>query len=224
MSLRQLLFLAALLGTSVAMHGIESWQSELAAMPLSTNRIHFSKGEPARALLQALKPNPIVKAIAIMPGATDELYFNDRGTTVFTNVPTLLDAVRELTNHTSIRATFRAPFLLLGETNDYKEPLVIPANFVAWESLRLRPFTSPWLMIDKEWDQIYPALHQNLGVKLSPALGSPDAWHFYRVYFAAHNLNALEAVELISLSAQTEVRGEKNRLNFVRRTPVSGGK
>jgi hypothetical protein len=224
MSLRQLLFLAALLGTSVAAQGVESWQSELATMQLSTNRIHFSKAEPARAILQALKPNPVVKAIVIMPSATDELYFNDRGTTVFTNTPTLFDAVRELTNHTSIRATFRPPFLLLGETNDCKETSMIPANFFTFESLRQKPFTSPWLMIDKEWDHLYPTLSRYLGVKLSPALGSRDAWHFYRVYFAAHNLNALEAVELVSLSTQTEVRGGKNRLNFVRRPPLSGGK
>jgi hypothetical protein len=224
MSLCQLLFLATLLGTSVAMQGVESWQSELVTMPLGTNRIHFFKGEPARAILQALKPNRVVKAIVMMPCATDELYFNDRGTTVFTNTPTILDAVRELTNHTSILATFSAPFLLLGETNDYSEPLLSRANFAGFESFRQRPFTSPWLMIDKEWDHLYPTLTQFFGLKLSPALGSPDAWHFYRVYFAAHNINAQEAIALVSLSTQTEVRGEKNRLVFVRRAPLSSSK
>ena len=200
--------------------GDESWKVELASMPLGENRIHFFKSEPAKIILPAFKTNPVVKAIVFMPSATDELYFNDRGSSVFTNSnATLLDAVSELTKHSGIQAIFRAPFLLLGETNDFSTALLKPEGSPLFERLREKPFTPEWLMIDKEWEQLYPTLKKYLGTRITPGVQSRDSWHFYRVSFAAHGLNALEAVELVSLATQTEVEGEKHRLIFSRRAP-----
>ena len=218
------LCLGALLVATCPARGAESWGPALASMPLGTNRIHFSKGEPARAILHAFRSNDWVKAIVIMPGATDELYFNDRGTCQFAEPTTLLEAVHELTNRTSIRATFHPPFLLLAGSTDYNSPLLNSTGSLEFSALRSKRFTRDWVMIDKEWDQLYPTLNKNLGLKLSPALGSPDAWHFYRVYFAAFNLNDLEAVELVSLATQTEAQADGRRLTFRRRPPASAQK
>jgi hypothetical protein len=224
MNLVRLICMLGMLGAAIPGQCVEPWRMELASMPLNTNRIHFFKGEPARAILRAFTSNPVVKAIVMMPGSTDELYFHDRGTCFFTNNPTLLDALNELTNRTSIRATFRAPFLLLSETNDYSMPLLAPSNSETFEILAKKSFVPEWLMLDKEWDQLYPLMDKHLGLKLTPKLGSPEAWHFYRVYFSAYNLNAKEAIELISLAAQTEVHAEKNRLIFSLRPPAAVAK
>jgi hypothetical protein len=221
MNFVRVICLLGMLCAALPGQGVETWQEALESMPLNTNHIHFFKGEPARAILRGLTANRVVKAIVMMPGSTDELYFHDRGTCSFTNKPTLLNALEELTNRTSIRPIFRAPFLLLSETNDYSAPLLTSANLESFEHLAKKPFVSEWLMLDKEWDQLYPMMDHYFGLKLSPKLGSPEAWHFYRVYFSAFNLNAKEAIELISLAAQTEVRAEKSRLFFSRRPPAA---
>ncbi len=198
--------------------GDELWKTELARMPLSTNRIHFSKAEPAVVILRAFQTNPIVKAIVFLPGATDELYFNDRGSLVFTNAnTTVFDAISELTKHSGIQAVFRAPFLLLGETNDFFAPLLKPATAILFEKLREKPFDQKWLMIDREWEQLYPTLKKYLETRIMPGAQSRDSWHFYRVSFAAYGLNGLEAVELIALATQTEVEARKHHLVFSRR-------
>jgi hypothetical protein len=200
----------------------EAWEAELNRMPLATNRIHFSKSEPAEIILRALQTSVVVKAIVFLPSATDELYFNDRGSVVFTNsTPTVLDAISALTQHTGIRAIFRAPFLMLGETNDFFAPLLKSMDSPLFEKLRQKPFTPEWVMIDKEWDQLYPTLKKHLETRLAPLTGSSDSWHFYRTYFAAHDLNALEAVELVSLATKTEVAAEKHRLKFSKRSQIS---
>ena len=70
-------------------------------------------------LLDSFQSNDVVKALIVMPGATDELEFFRRAHAVLTNAdPSLLDAVTALTNQTFIQVIFQPPLLLLHTTED----------------------------------------------------------------------------------------------------------
>src|SRR5437868_5817594 len=102
-----------------------SWPAALAQMPLGTATTELNRTNCVPTLLQAFRSNDLVKALIFMPGATDEFYMFRRARASLTNSgPTLLDAVRALTNQTFIRVTFLPPLLLLHTDEDPLEPLI----------------------------------------------------------------------------------------------------
>lgn len=202
----------------------ESWETALAQMPLGP--IHtLNRTNCAEVMLRALQSNTTVKALIFMPGATDEFYMFRRAHAELTNQrPTLLDAVIALTNQTLIRATFRAPLLLLHSDEDPLEPLIQiehPATAARFEQ---RAFAGQWLCNDRDWAYLQPLLRKRLKADIRPWRYSYDTWHFYRHTFAAWNLNGREAIEAISLAGKTTCVIQRNRVIFdgderVRATP-----
>lgn len=199
------------------------WQSALARMPLQTNPAELNPTNVAAVLLGAFQSNQVVKALILMPGATDEFYFFKRAkVTLPPNSLTLLDAVQALTNQTLIRATFRPPFLLLHTDEDPLEPLSTVKHSDAAEQLRQRPFVPHAVYFDKDWDYLLPILTQTLDAGFRPRNKSPDSWHFYRHTLAAWNLNGWEALEAISLAGKTTFVVERTFLRHKPRVVFEG--
>src|SRR5580700_2797029 len=115
----------------------ESWQAALSRMPLAPHVFRLQRTNCVAVMLDAFQSNDVVKALIFMPGATDEFYMFRRADAVLTNgSPTLLDAVTALTNQTLIRATFRAPFLLLHTDEDPLDPIENIEDSATAEKLR----------------------------------------------------------------------------------------
>ena len=199
-----LLILLALVVPNRPARAAENWQAALAQMPLTSRVTELNKTNFVAVMLGAFQSNQVVKALIFMPGATDEFYFFNRGrTTLSSSSPTLLDAVSVLTNQTFIRATFRAPFLLLHTAEDPLEPMYRVEHAGVAEALKQKPFVPHVLYDDRDWDFLHPILTETLGVKFLPAVATSDSWHFYRHSFAAWDLNGWEALEAISLAGKT---------------------
>lgn len=201
----------------------ETWQSALAVMPLPPTVAELNRTNVAPVLLNAFQSNQVVKALILMPGATDEFYFFKRATVKLTrDTATLLDAVTALTNQTLVRATFRPPLLLLHTAEDPLEPMFSVKRPDLVEKLRARPFVPHAVYDDKDWDFLLPILTTALNAEFRPQQKSSDSWHFYRHTFAAWNLNGWEALEAISLAGKTTFTLERTLLRRKPRVVFAG--
>lgn len=181
-----------------------SWQSAFARMPLTPAVRHLHRTNCVEVMLGAFRRNPAAKALVFMPGATDELYFFRRARAeIPASSPTLLDAVTALTNQTLIRATFRAPFLLLHTEEDPIEPEIHASNPAAAQKIHARSFATEISWNDRDWNFVQPILEKSLRIDIKPWPGSLDSWHFYRHSLAAFDLSGWEALELICLAGKT---------------------
>jgi len=211
-----LIFLILGLASTPAVAG--DWQAELATMPLGTRcspPFELNRTNSAPLLLAAFQSNATVKALILMPGATDELYMFRRVKAVLTNgSPTLLDAIIAFTNQTHIRATFRAPFLLLHSAEDPLEPILDNQHPLTAAALQKRSFLSHGLYNDRDWDNVQPVLKKRLKIDIKPWKGSYDSWHFYRHSYAAWNLTGWEALQATALAGKTSITLTRNRATF----------
>ncbi len=190
------------------------WQTALTGMAFPTNQLSLDLNSGVACLLNSFRPNAVVKALIILPGATDDLYFFPRKAISFTNSPTLLDAVATLTNQTAIRVTFRVPFLLLHGPADRLKPEIRVEHGPTATALREKGLIQQLLFIDKEWDRLLPVLTPKLPVDFRPEMKSPDSWHFYRANLAAWNLTGWEAVEAVCLSMNTMAVVQNHQVKF----------
>src|SRR5262245_50727855 len=153
------LLLLALSFQQTHSNGAEVWMECLSTMPLTSNVEALNRTNCVATMLDAFKSNDIVKALIFLPGATDEFYMFRRATAQLTNTsPSLLDAVTALTNQTLIRATYRAPFLLLHTNEDPLEPEVKVENQNLEKRLRAARFVPHALYDDRDWNFIQPIL------------------------------------------------------------------
>jgi hypothetical protein len=211
---RRLLCLSVCL-LQVALSAAEAWQAALARMPLGENVTELNRTNCAGILLGAFQSNDVVKALVFMPGATDEFYFFRRARADLTNGPaSLLDAISALTNQTLIRATFRAPLLLLHTGEDPLEPVIKIEHQPTADRLRQRRFVAHALYNDRDWDSLWPVLKKSFRTGLNPWPRLTDSWHFYRHSFAAWNLTAWEALEATALAGQTSVTVRRSQVVF----------
>ena len=198
---------ALLLPLMIFMTGLpaaEPWQNALNQMPLGTNVHELNRTNCVDIMLHAFTSNAVVKALVFMPGATDEFYMFRRAKAVLTNEePSLLDAVNALTNQTLIRATFRAPLLLLHTDEDPLEPLINVEHEPTAAKLKQFHFVPHALYKDRDWDFVQPILAKTLKADVRPWRYMYDSWHFYRHSFAAWNLTGWEALEAIALAGKT---------------------
>jgi len=220
---------AALFSTFILLSAAEPWEEPLAQMPLGTNVTVLSRTNVATVLLNAFQSNTTVKAIVLLPGATDEFYFFRRAQVTVTNLaPTLLDAVRAITGQTSIRVRFRPPLLLLHTAEDPSEPLLRVENEAAAAHLRAKHFLPHVLSNDRDWDYWQPQLTKTLSSKvlglpeILPPPRSRDSWHFFRHTFSAWHLNGWEALEALSLAGKTTVTIRRTKLIFTGDTRLGG--
>lgn len=199
----------------------ESWTGALASMPLAAAVDELNRTNVAEVLLGSLRSNSTVKALVLMPGATDEFYFFREARAVLTNAsPTLLDAVIALTNQTRIRAQFRPPALLLHTAEDPTEPLITIRDAAMARQFRGRRFRARFLFNDHDWNHVQPILQRELGalpgglIEFLPPPNTMDSWHFFRHAVAGWNLTGWETLEVLSLANKTVMTIEKRRVLF----------
>ena len=217
------LILCLILGP--ALSAAETWPAALARMPLGAPFAQLNRTNCVAVMLNAFQSNTVVKALVFMPGATDEFYMFRRAKANLTNgSPTLLDAVRALTNQTLIRVTFLPPLLLLHTDEDPLEPLNAVEHQPTADKLKQARFVPHALYNDRDWDYLQPILKKNLAVDVLPWRHRFDTWHFYRHSFAGWNLTGWEALEAVAFAGKTKftVR-RKPALSFQRAEVVFEG-
>jgi hypothetical protein len=182
----------------------DDWQTALSRMPLITPATELDRTNCVSLLLNSFQPNDTVKALILMPGATDEVYFFRRVHVAlnFAN-PTLLEAVVALTNQTFIEADFRPPFLILHTTEDSLDVIGNIKNQSTAAKLHQETLPGRIVFNDADWDGVLGAIGKHMDIGLRPRPGSPDSWHFYRHSFAAGNLTDWEMLEALALAGKT---------------------
>ncbi len=184
-------------------------------MPLRSAISDLNKTNAVAVMLESFQENNTAKAFILMPGATDEFYFFNRGNAKLTNaLPTLLDAVTALTNQTLIHVTFRAPFILLHSSEDPLEPLYKIEDEPTAKRIQKKQFVKHALFNDRDWDSILPRLTFYLDTKILPGAHLHDSSHFYRHSFAAHNLNGWETLEAMAFAGKTQFTVQRKKVLF----------
>ncbi len=173
-------------------------------MPLGTNTTELNRTNCVTLMLDTFQSNAVVKALVLMPGATDELYFYRRVHAALTNAhPSLLDAVVALTNQTYLRATFQSPLLLLHTSEDALEVITTVKNKSTAAKLRKKLISDRLEFNDAGWDELRAVLNKKMGVGLRPFSNSPESGHFYRHNFVACGATEWETLEAIALTDKT---------------------
>ncbi len=198
----------------------EPWETALSRMPLPTNVRELNGTNFGPTLLQAFQSNSVAKALILMPGAIDEFYFFRRARAQLPAAATLLDALRALENQTRIRATFRAPCVLLHAPPDPLTASVRSLDQPTFERLCARRFPDTLDYFDRDWPALRPLLARTFTSvwtgypEVVPASASADSWHFYRASIRAWNLDAREGLEALTLATRTTVTIDQRRLRF----------
>ena len=212
--LRTFLFCSLLIAPSV-LFALEPWQEALSKMPLSSSSHQLTKTNAVGIILESFQENEVAKALIVMPGATDEFYFFNRGNAELTNhAPTLMDAITALTNQTLIHVTFRPPFILLHSAEDSLEPDSKIEHEPTAERIRKKKYALHVLYNDRDWDFILPTLLFRLDTKILPGKKSHNSHHFYRHNLAAHHLNGWEILEALAFAGKTQFTVQKKKVLF----------
>ncbi|MFM2082222.1 MAG: hypothetical protein RL380_913 [Verrucomicrobiota bacterium] len=191
------------------------WSAALRQMPLAPGVVSLGETNCTGVMLRAFTSNVTVKALIFMPGATDEFYMFHRARAVLTNdSSSLLDAVTALTNQTYIRATFRAPFLLLHTDEDPLEPEFKITDEPTAAKLRAKKFLPHVFFNDTDWDTLMPVLEKKLKTDFRPWPAHRASWHFYRHSFAAWDLDGWETLLAVALAGKETFTVEKKRVVF----------
>jgi hypothetical protein len=191
------------------------WREDLARMPLVGNPSALDETNCVPLMLQAFHGGKSVKALIFMPGATDELYFFHRVHVRLQNSnPRLSDAVAALTNHTSIHATWRVPFLILHTDEDTLDPIGVVTDAPTAQRIKAARLASETRFDDRDWGTLQPFLVKTLGIHVEPSSNSLQSYHFFRHSLAAFDLTGWELIEATSLAGKTKFRVEPNRVVF----------
>lgn len=190
----------------------ESWTDALNRMPLGTNVSILNQTNCAQVVLGGFQSNATAKALILMPGATDELYFFKRVHVSLTNSnQTMLDAVVALTNQSPLRVTFRPPFLLLYSGEDVLDLDFKVEHAGTEKKLKDGKPLTQLLAIDRDWTQLLRMMKKKIPATLIPYEGTTGSWHFYRHTFASWNLTPWEVMEASALAGKTKftvIRGK----------------
>src|SRR5271168_1162230 len=182
---KSLKILSLLLAFCPALLAQTTWQDAFARMSLPGRVSELDRSNCVRVLLHAFQPNPAVKALIFMPGATDEFYFFRRARARLTNAsPTLLDAIIALTNQTYIRADLSPPFLLLHGVEDPLTPLVVIQDQKTADRIKRKKFDDHFIFDDRDWDFVEPTLAFAADTRMKPPVHSFASNHFFRNSFA----------------------------------------
>lgn len=199
----------------------EPWQGALSQMPLRGKAEQLNQTNCVHLLLMSFQSNRFVKALVIMPGATDELYLWRRVTAQMRPAaqPSLLDAFAALTNQTRLQVTFRTPFLLVYVAGESLEPRAEVEDVPTAQKLKAARF-KPWQCFeDSDWDAVQPVISWSLKLDIRPWRYRADSWHFYRQNIAAWGLNGWEAVEAVALASKTRFTVGRKRVTFALNAP-----
>jgi hypothetical protein len=195
----------------------ETWMDALGHMPLPPNTV-FNRDNCIRGVLEAFQSNSTVRAIVFLPAVSDDFYLVNRNRTQLNARPANLgEAIGALTNLTDVRATFREGLLLLHLKGEPVEPGVTIKSERQAERLRTNSSIARVLWIDRHWNRVQPELASATKMRVVPAGGSKDAWHFARCNVVAYTANAWDLVMVASLSSGTRMSVESRRITFATR-------
>ena len=193
----------------------EDWAEALAKMPLGTNATWLTRTNCAQVLFQALPPDPTVRAIVFMPGATDELYFFHRVNAQLTNAQsTLLGALQALTNQTPLRVTFRKPLLLIYSEEDVLDLDIKLDHPGTVRKLKTSTVPGRQEFLDRDWKVIRDHHLRKMSVGIGPLNRFSVTRHFYRHTYTGWNLTAWETLEATALAGKTRFAVGRNRVTF----------
>ena len=193
----------------------ETWPEALSQMPLGDRVKELNRTNCVATMLNAFQSNGVVKALIFMPGATDEFYMFRRAKAELTPAsPTLFDAVQALTNQTLVRATFKAPLLLLHTDEDPLEPSIVIDDEPTVEKLKRTAFLPRLFCNDRDWDFVQPQLRWTLKLDIRPWKNSTDSWHFYRHSFVECGLTGWEALETAALAGKSRFTVRRKQVIF----------
>jgi len=198
----------------------EDWQAAFAKIPIRTTKFPAHLTAPVELILTNFQPTAEFRAVVLMPGAADRLYFYDWGQVTLRENPTLLDAVTALTNQAGLRIFTAPPFLLIGMPyDDPRNPLSI-APEVRADKLKLdeHKMGGRSYFIDRPYDKIVPQAEKLTRLRLKPSKVDPASWHFYRVSFLGYDLTAREFLQALAYGTKTSVKVDRhNRATFSER-------
>jgi hypothetical protein len=198
----------------------EDWQTAFAKIPIHTTTFPAHLTPPVELILTNFQPTAEFRAVVLMPGAADRLYFYDWGQVTLRENPTLLDAVTALTNQAGLRVFTAPPFLLIGMPyDDSTDPLSI-ADDVRVDKLKLNEHKAAgWTyFIDRPYDRIVPQAEKLTRLRLKPSKVDPASWHFYRLSFVGYDLSAREFLQAIAYGTKTSIKVDhRKRATFTER-------
>ena len=205
----------ALLGNMIAASAAEEWEEALKKLPFKEGKFEFQKFKGPTALLRAFKGGEQLRGLIFLPGATDYIYFHQGTAFELPRVSRhVLGAITELTNRTSLQATFEAGFLFIHMP---EEPLLARMQVRsagAVEKLKAKAAPKDLLLLDQPWERFLGEALKATEVKVSPPAGDPKSFHFYRCYFRAHDLSSWELLKVLSLTMKAECIVEDEGVEF----------
>jgi len=196
-----------------------AWQEALAPMSLPGGMNPIERDNAIRRILEGLQSNATVKAIVVLPAVSDDLYLINRDKPKLgLRATNLMEAIKQLTNATEVRATFQPPFLLLHRDEDLLTPQLTVKDASAVERLKGESRLPRVLFCDAHWQQLRTSLNKKLRPSILPWSKSDGAWHFARHNLAGWNLTDWELLTAVSLTGKTGFTVEKRRVVFQERT------
>ena len=184
-------------------------------MPLPSPAPLLNRDNAVCVLLESFRSNAIVKALVVLPGVSDDFYLVNRDKPKLDlRATNLLEAIITLTNATAVRATFRAPSLLLHVDTDRLDLLSQIEDSKLAERLRTGRHLLRASYCDAHWDQLQPVLQKTLDRPVRPQARSQDAWHFDRHNFAGWSLTDWEWLEVVALSGKTRFTVQRQAVLF----------
>ena len=204
------------LGLTLSAPASPAWTEALRNMPLNPDGPRLNRANCVALMLGAFRSNDVVKALLFLPGVSDDFYLIHRDDPALNiQAGNLLEAVNALTRRTEVRATYRAPFLLLHLDRDWLDPDLTIRNQSAAASLKRGKHLLHAVYCDRHWEALQPELKARFPFKILPAPRSQDAWHFQRHHLAGWDLSDWEWLEALSLAGRTTIRIERARIQFL---------
>lgn len=191
------------------------WQDALVRMPLPSSAQLLNRDNTVCVLLESFRSNSVIKALVVLPGVSDDFYLVNRDKPRLNlRATNLLEAIIAVTNATTVRATFRPPFLLLHVDTDRLEPLSQIEDSKHADRLKANRHLAKASYCDGHWDRLQPALQKAFDRTIRPQARSQDAWHFDRHNFAGWGLTDWEWLEVVALSGKTRFIVQKQGVTF----------
>jgi hypothetical protein len=196
------------------------WPAALAGMPVPERASPLTRSNAVRLIVEHFRSNDVVRAIVFHPGVPDDFYLIHRDQPIGPSpspsssssspgprVAHLAEAIRALTNFTTVRATFAGGVLHLHTDSDRLDAR--PGSGTMSGPLRLtleqRRGLGRAQWVDAHWKSVQPALARAVRQTIRPGPDSQDAWHFERVNLVADGLTDWELLNLVALATGTRL-------------------
>ena len=113
-----------------------------------------------------------------------------------------------------LRATFRAPLLLIYSEEDVLELDIKVEHPATIEKLKAAVIDGKQEFLDRDWRVMREHHLRKMPVRISPLNRFSITRHFYRHTFAGWNLTAWETLEATALAGKTRFTVRRNHVEF----------